>query len=168
MSTTYNGENRAAALQTGASLATHRMLARVVLAGSLLLTGCTQVGPDFIRPEAQVRQQWMEADDVQVRTSPAECRMWWSVFRDPVLDALVQTAYAQNIPLRLASAQGAVPRALIAIYRALGGGWKLREGQPFLPAGITAAMGDRTDWGGLLDPAAVQPRDRRQLLTPDW
>jgi hypothetical protein len=29
-------------------------------------------------------------------------------------------------------------------------------------------MGDRTDWGGLLDPAAVQPIEPQQLLTPDW
>ena len=68
----------------------------------------------------------------------------------------------------LAVAQGAVPQNLIAVYRALGGGWELRDGNPFLPADITTAMGQRTDWGGLLEPAAVQPLDTRQLLTPDW
>jgi hypothetical protein len=68
----------------------------------------------------------------------------------------------------LAVAQGAVPQGLITVYRALGGGWELREGKPFLPADITTAMGQRTDWGGLLEPAAVQPLDTQQLLTPDW
>jgi len=43
-----------------------------------------------------------------------------------------------------------------------------REGKPLLPAEITTAMGNRTDWGELLDPAAVQPLDPRQLMTPDW
>jgi outer membrane protein TolC len=68
----------------------------------------------------------------------------------------------------LAVAQGAVPQSLIAVYRSLGGGWELREEKPFLPADIAIAMGKRTDWGGLLEPAAVQPRDTQQLLTPDW
>lgn len=68
----------------------------------------------------------------------------------------------------LATGQGDVPQGLIAVYRALGGGWEMREGQSFLPADVTTAMGSRTDWGGLLDPAAVQPQTERQLLTPDW
>jgi len=68
----------------------------------------------------------------------------------------------------LATGQGNVPEALIAIYRALGGGWEMRERQGFLPADVTTTMGDRTNWGGLLEPAAVEPQTERQLLTPDW
>jgi NodT family efflux transporter outer membrane factor (OMF) lipoprotein len=68
----------------------------------------------------------------------------------------------------LAAGQGDVPQGLIATYRALGGGWELREGQTFLPVELTTAMGERTDWGRLLEPAAVQPQTERQLLTPDW
>ena len=68
----------------------------------------------------------------------------------------------------LANAQGDVPQGLIAVYRALGGGWELREGRGFLPADVTAAMGERTDWGGLLAPDATLPRTERQLMTPDW
>ena len=68
----------------------------------------------------------------------------------------------------LAAGQGDVPQGLIAVYRALGGGWEIREGQRFLPADVTQVMGNRTNWGGLLEPAAVQPETERQLLTPDW
>jgi outer membrane protein TolC len=68
----------------------------------------------------------------------------------------------------LAGAKGAEPQSLIGIYRSLGGGWEMREGKLFLPAATAAAMGNRTDWGGLLDPAAVQPPNAQQLLTPDW
>jgi hypothetical protein len=68
----------------------------------------------------------------------------------------------------LASAQGTVPQNLIAIYRSLGGGWELREGKPFLSPEITTVMDKRTNWDELLEPAAVQPPDIRQLLTPDW
>jgi NodT family efflux transporter outer membrane factor (OMF) lipoprotein len=68
----------------------------------------------------------------------------------------------------LAAGQGDVPQGLIAVYRALGGGWEMREGQSFLPADVTSAMGERTNWGGLLEPAAVEPQTEKQLLTPDW
>jgi hypothetical protein len=61
-----------------------------------------------------------------------------------------------------------VPLGLVSVYRALGGGWEIREGQRFLPSDVTHVMGNRTNWGGLLEPAAVQPETERQLLTPDW
>ena len=83
-----------------------RMFCWMVLACARVFGGCIKVGPDFIRPEPQVMQQWMEADEAQVRTSPADYRMWWTAFRDPVLDHLVQIAYSQNIPLRVAGRPG--------------------------------------------------------------
>ena len=82
------------------------MFCWMVLACARVFGGCIKVGPDFIRPEPQVMQQWMEADEAQVRTSPADYRMWWTAFRDPVLDHLVQIAYSQNIPLRVAGRPG--------------------------------------------------------------
>ena len=47
----------------------------------------------------------------------------------------------------VASARGAVPLALVSVYRALGGGWQLREGQQLLPAPTRAEMHQRTWWG---------------------
>jgi NodT family efflux transporter outer membrane factor (OMF) lipoprotein len=108
------------------------------IACAMLFIGCTQVGPDFIRPEAQVRQQWMEAEDVQVRTSPVDYRMWWTAFRDPVLDHLVQIAYAQNIPLRVAGARVFEARARLGIaigeqypqvQQAVGSAFDIRESE---------------------------------------
>jgi NodT family efflux transporter outer membrane factor (OMF) lipoprotein len=72
----------------------------------------------------------------------------------------------------LVDSQGAVPQGLIAIYRALGGGWEIREGHDFIPAEIKEAMEERTDWGRLLRPAAVEPPppEQRELMlrAPDW
>ena len=51
----------------------------------------------------------------------------------------------------LASARGAVPLALVSVYRALGGGWQLREGQQLLPADTRKEMHQRTYWGHLPD-----------------
>jgi hypothetical protein len=73
---------------------------------------------------------------------------------------------------RLAETQGDVPQGLIAVYRALGGGWGIREGKDFIPPETREEMEERTNWGGLLRPAAVQePPDGKptaSIRTPDW
>ena len=73
---------------------------------------------------------------------------------------------------RLASSQGGVPLGLIEVYRALGGGWEMREGREFIPPEVKEEMENRTNWGGLLRPAAIQqPPDAKpdaSIRTPDW
>lgn len=72
----------------------------------------------------------------------------------------------------LAVGQGDVPQGLVAVYRAFGGGWELREGDQFISADTREAMEKRTKWGKLLTPAAAQPPspERRDTLfrAPDW
>jgi NodT family efflux transporter outer membrane factor (OMF) lipoprotein len=53
----------------------------------------------------------------------------------------------------LASASGNVSTSLASVYRALGGGWQLREGNDFVNAATREEMRSRTDWGSLLPPA---------------
>jgi NodT family efflux transporter outer membrane factor (OMF) lipoprotein len=73
---------------------------------------------------------------------------------------------------QLAVARANVPQGLIGVYRALGGGWQLRQGRDFVPADVKATMAKRTDWGGLLDPDKVAPptAEERQSLVrwPAW
>lgn len=52
----------------------------------------------------------------------------------------------------LASATGSVGTNLIALYKALGGGWELRLGKDFIPEQTREEMRQRTDWGTLLPP----------------
>lgn len=73
----------------------------VVLLVPLLGGGC-MMGPNYVRPQAQVAENWLEAGDARVRVGPQDYGRWWNVFHDPVLDALVETAYRQNLPLRAA------------------------------------------------------------------
>jgi len=72
-----------------------------------------------------------------------------------VLTAEQNLYQAQN---NLVVAQGSVPLGLIAVYRALGGGWQIREGQDFIPAQTRQEMKERTNWGGLLTPNLLQPK----------
>ena len=50
----------------------------------------------------------------------------------------------------LAITAGAIPTNLVSAYRALGGGWQIREGKSFLPPQTVEAMAQRTNWGRLL------------------
>ncbi len=57
----------------------------------------------------------------------------------------------------LAAAQGEVVINLIALYKALGGGWQTRETLEVVNAENRRQMNERTDWGGLLDDTKVEP-----------
>jgi NodT family efflux transporter outer membrane factor (OMF) lipoprotein len=59
----------------------------------------------------------------------------------------------------LAVTLGNVAQGSTAIYRALGGGWQIREDSFFVTAAIRDQMRARTDWGRLL-PAADEPQPR--------
>jgi NodT family efflux transporter outer membrane factor (OMF) lipoprotein len=72
----------------------------------------------------------------------------------------------------LASTLGTVATSLVGVYRALGGGWEIREGQDLVPAEIKAEMQQRTNWGHLLSPSTYNAPASRQPESaprrPDW
>ena len=78
-----------------------------------------------------------------------------------VVDAQRFLTQQQNL---LASVKGAVAANLIATYKALGGGWELREGRDLVPVQTREQMRQRTDWGDLLSPEE-RPDVRKQPPT---
>jgi NodT family efflux transporter outer membrane factor (OMF) lipoprotein len=100
---------------------------RWALGGTLALSlcGCTtlgdyvhngfKVGPSYKRPPAPVAQHWIDADDKRVRSEAEDDSHWWTVFNDPALDQLVQTAYRQNLTLREAGFRVLEARAQVGI-----------------------------------------------------
>lgn len=50
-----------------------------------------------------------------------------------------------------ANIKGNVANQVVALYKALGGGWETQTGKPFLSETAAKQMQDRSDWGGLLD-----------------
>ena len=74
-----------------------------LFSNALFLMGCAKVGPDFVLPEAAVSPNWMEAGDPRVkRGSSAEYRDWWQVFDDRALNGLIDQAYRENLPVKIA------------------------------------------------------------------
>ena len=87
----------------------------LLLATLLMVAGCTNVGPDFVKPDAPVATKWQEADDPHINTQDIEYKDWWKVFNDPVLDRLIATAYEQNLSLQAAGVRILEARAQLGI-----------------------------------------------------
>lgn len=90
---------------------------------ALSVAGCTspkeyidngfKVGPNYKRPPAPVAQHWIDADDVRVRSQEWDDSHWWTLFNDPILNDLVQTAYHQNLSVREAGFRVLENRAML-------------------------------------------------------
>ena len=65
-----------------------------------------------------------------------------------VLDAQKSLFSQQN---RYASSQGQAVQSMVQLYKALGGGWEVREGRPFVDENTLTIMRERTNWGDLLN-----------------
>jgi NodT family efflux transporter outer membrane factor (OMF) lipoprotein len=106
-------------------MAESRLLSRrLVLAGAVLLAGCTAVGPDFKRPAVPWLSQWqggsLEALAAQQRDKPrAQTEEWWRSFNDLVLDALVAEALRVNPGVRTAGMRIMEARAQLGVAGSL-------------------------------------------------
>jgi NodT family efflux transporter outer membrane factor (OMF) lipoprotein len=94
-------------------------------------------------------------------------------YRDGVINYTL-VLDAQQFLLRnedqLASARGEVALNLIATYKALGGGWQMRQGQSLISDDAKQDMRQRTNWGKLLENESVEPKtegERGSWRAPD-
>nr|WP_232220400.1 TolC family protein [Legionella tunisiensis] len=87
-----------------------------------------------------------------------------------LLDAERQELRVQK---SLTQSQGDIAQSLVALYRALGGGWQIRCGNDIVRRHIKAEMAARTDWGNLLKkqnhlPPLTEAQQVKQLYLPNW
>lgn len=66
--------------------------------------GC-KLGPNYARPGVAVAESWTDADDPRIVSVPAQDCAWWTLFNDPTLNRLIDTAYHQNLDLQTAGAR---------------------------------------------------------------
>ena len=73
---------------------------------ALLLAGCA-VGPDYERPSLTTPEGWRSGSALPANEKPEELAnlAWWKQLEDPVLDALVGEALANNRDLKIAAAR---------------------------------------------------------------
>jgi NodT family efflux transporter outer membrane factor (OMF) lipoprotein len=82
---------------------------------AILVLGCTMVGPDYVRPPVQVEQTWLDTGDKRVQTESANYKDWWQAFKDPALNQFIDTAYRENLPLRIAGVRVLEARAQLGV-----------------------------------------------------
>jgi NodT family efflux transporter outer membrane factor (OMF) lipoprotein len=76
-----------------------------------LISGCVSVGPDYQQPESGLPSRHRDAG-ISLSRTPPQIDRWWTLFKDPVLNRLVDRALAQNLDLVAADARIQQSRAL--------------------------------------------------------
>jgi NodT family efflux transporter outer membrane factor (OMF) lipoprotein len=85
-----------------------------------------------------------------------------------VLDSQRNLVTSQETLVRVT---GDIATNLIALYKALGGGWETRTETDFVDKPIRKQMDERTDWGDLLDPGELDLPEKEKThrwRLPDW
>lgn len=79
----------------------------------LLLNACTMVGPDYKQPQTDVAENW-NTDAHAVKQSPVQDVDWWQSFHDPILTALIEEGYHNNLSLQSTGVNVLQARAQLA------------------------------------------------------
>ncbi len=74
-----------------------------------------KVGPNYRRPCGNTAGEWLEEPEPLIQETAGDYRAWWTTFRDPVLDQLVDMTYHQNLSLKAACWRIQEARALRAV-----------------------------------------------------
>ena len=88
-----------------------RIFPIVSLLGLLIFLGCAAVGPDYIKPEMPLPDQWHSSAAPE---SPAGDRLlteWWETLNDPVLTDLIDQATTANLDMGQAASRVRQARA---------------------------------------------------------
>lgn len=95
----------------------------------LFITGCA-VGPNFQKPVVKSPEKFRFSESVD---DSVQALSWWELFRDPVLDTLIQTALKQNKDVRIAAARIEEARASMRMTRS--GQWPMLNYEGYLQSG---------------------------------
>lgn len=94
-----------------------------LLTASLLLAGCTMIGPDYKAPEIDTPAALTSSDDgpasnLLSQDQTEDWVMWWQIFEDAELNDLIQNAQADNLNIRLQADRIREARARLGFSRA--------------------------------------------------
>lgn len=126
----------------------------IFVGAALLLAGCIKVGPDYVKPPAPMQTEWLETSS-QLNPEPTEDRQWWEVFNDPVLDALIEEAYQQNLTvlsagLRIFQARAELGIAVGSLYpqsQGASGAYQFdNPSRNVVPGGLPFSPGTSETW----------------------
>ena len=86
---------------------------------SLLFLASCMVGPNYRKPEVEVPAAYKELEGWKIAEpkDAAPKGKWWEVFKDPVLNGLMEQVNVSNQELRAAEARYAAARAQVSVAR---------------------------------------------------
>lgn len=137
------------------TFATRHSLRAAALALGLASTSCT-VGPDFQLPEVNLGSRWKNKADVSDLALPDA---WWTLYRSPTLNRLVDQALTNNQDLAGALARVETARAMTGVEKA---DWLPQLG---MQNAVTLERLSGSSFGANLPPGIPLPsleRDRHQ------
>jgi multidrug efflux system outer membrane protein len=90
------------------------------MALALLISGCTHVGPDYVRPKATFPPAFIEPGPWKEAAPSDEAirGKWWEIYGDPVLNRLEEQARASSPRVQAAAARVAQARAVLGFNQA--------------------------------------------------
>jgi outer membrane protein TolC len=97
------------------AIVTGRLKHTLVACLLAIVTACAPVGPEFVKPEADLPAGWSTEAGGLLQTSPVEQPRWWLVFNDPLLNELIETAWQNNNSLEIAGLRILEARAQLGI-----------------------------------------------------
>lgn len=87
----------------------------------LIITGCANVGPDYVRPGTTSSTQWhseLKGGLIAGEMNPQTLAVWWTTLNDPELSSLIDSAVLGNLDLKRAKARVREARARRGIAKA--------------------------------------------------
>ncbi|MCL4217274.1 MAG: efflux transporter outer membrane subunit [Candidatus Hydrogenedentes bacterium] len=115
----------------------------------LVLGGCVS-GPDYVRPDTPVPDDWDTPLEDGATAEPVSVVQWWHTLNDPVLVEIIARAQAGNLDLKLAEARVREARAARGIVAAdllpqvgLAGSYRVEQSpeQKFGGTGLPVSLG---------------------------
>ncbi len=111
------------------------------------VSGCAMIGPDYVKPTVPEPTEWMASQSPEIKAQDADLSRWWTVFNDPVLDALVDAAYRQNLNLQIAGLRIMEARAQLGIAV----GFQFPQNQQALGSASVNQFSDNAPNGAVAD-----------------
>jgi len=84
----------------GISTSRRRTLACAAIIASL--AACAPVGPEFVRTDVEVNEQWSENFHDEFQFEAQDSVAWWQILDDPILNQLVELTRQQNNNIKIA------------------------------------------------------------------
>jgi NodT family efflux transporter outer membrane factor (OMF) lipoprotein len=110
---------------------------------------------DFLSRSAEAAQRAVDVAYTQYREGATDYTR--------VLDTQQFLVQVQD---RLVATKGDLALSLTALFKALGGGWERRAGQPFVTESQAGQMRERTRWGAMLDARPGSPEATSSTTPP--